>query len=145
MQYMKEDAVVFDMFASRDGENLAWLRSPYVKDKRILLLKGENVDVQSSFPCKTVESLTLNDVENFDIIISASPLHLNPDQEFYNAARLTDLLYKRLHYKRLVYLIVREAANLLLEAQSFRQSGCSKSKHDLHDKRSAACWPCPRP
>jgi hypothetical protein len=111
MQYMKEDAVVFDMFASRDGENLAWLRSPYAKNKKILLLKGENVDVQSSFPCKSVESLTLNDVENFDIIISASPLHLNVDQEFYDAARLTDLLYKRLHYKRLVYLVIREAAN----------------------------------
>jgi hypothetical protein len=53
----------------------------------------------------------LNDVENNDIIISSSPLYLNVDQEFYNAARLTDLLYKRLHYKRLVYLIVREAAN----------------------------------
>jgi hypothetical protein len=111
MRYMEKDAVVFDMFASRDGENLAWLRSPYAKDKKILLLRGENVDVQSSFPVKAVESLTLNDVENFDIIISASPLHLNPDQEFYNAARLTDLLYKRLHYKRLVYLTVREAAN----------------------------------
>ena len=111
MEYMEKDAVVFDMFASRDGENLAWLRSPYAKDKRILLLKGENVDVQSSFPVKAVESLTLNDVENFDIIISASPLHLNVDQEFYDAARLTDLLYKRLHYKRLCYLIIREAAN----------------------------------
>lgn len=111
MQYMMKDAVVFDMFASRDGENLAWLRSPYAKNKKILLLKGENVDVQSSFPVKAVESLTLNDVENFDIIISASPLHLNVDQEFYDAARLTDLLYKRLHYKRLVYLVIREAAN----------------------------------
>ena len=110
-EYLANDCVVFDLFGSRDGESLAWLRSPYAKDKKILLLKGENCDVQSSFPVKAVESLTLNDVENFDIIISASPLHLNPDQEFYNAARLTDLLYKRIHYKRLVYLIVREAAN----------------------------------
>jgi hypothetical protein len=108
---MEKDAVVFDLFGSRDGESLAWLRSPYAKDKKILLLKGENVDVQGSFPVKPVDRLTLNDVENYDIIISSSPLHLNPDQEFYNAARLTDLLYKRLHYKRLVYLIVREAAN----------------------------------
>jgi hypothetical protein len=109
--YLNEGHAIFDLFASRDGENLAWLRSEHVKDKKILLLKGENVDVKSSFPCKTAESLTLNDVENFDIIISASPLYLNIDQEFYDAARLTDLLYKRLHYRRLVYLMVREAAN----------------------------------
>jgi len=111
MQYIEKDCVVFDLFGSRDGESLAWLRSPYAKDKKILLLKGENVDVKGSFPVKAVDALTLNDVENFDIIISASPLHLNIDQEFFNAARLTDLLYKRLHYKRLVYLVIREAAN----------------------------------
>jgi len=102
---------VFDLFSSRDGENLAWLRSPYAKDKKILLLKGANVDVDCSFPVKTADQLTLHDVENFDIIISASPLYLNIDQEFNYAAALTDLLYKRIHWRRLVYLIVREAAN----------------------------------
>jgi len=111
MNYLERGAVVFDLFASRDGENLAWLRSPYVKEKKILLLKGENVDVRASFPVKQVDNLTLNDVENFDIIISASPLYLNMDQEFFSAGKVTDLLYRRLHYKRLVYLTIREAAN----------------------------------
>lgn len=110
-QYLEKNAVVFDLFGSRDGEALGWLRSPYAKDKKILLVKGDNVDVQSSFDVKQVEKLTLNDVETYDIIVSASPLHLNIDQEFYNAAKLTDLLYRRLHWKRLVFLVVREAAN----------------------------------
>lgn len=109
--YLNEGHGIFDLFGSRDGENLAWLRSPHAQDKRILLLKGENVDVKCSFPVKLVESLTLHDVEQNDIIISSSPLYLNVDQEFYNAAKLTDLLYKRVHWKRLVYLVVREAAN----------------------------------
>jgi hypothetical protein len=111
MRYLQRGAVVFDLFASKDGENLAWLRSPYAKDKRILLLRGENVDVEASFPVKQVDKLTLADVEKFDIIISSSPLYLNADQEFYYAGRVTNLLYKRLHYKRLVYLVIREAAN----------------------------------
>lgn len=111
MQYLEKDAVVFDLFASRDGENLAWLRSPYAKDKKILLVKGENVDVKGSFPVKQVDALTLQDVENNDIIISSSPLHLNVDQEFYNAGRITDLLYKRIKHKKLCFLIIREAAN----------------------------------
>jgi len=109
--YIQEGHVVFDLFGSRDGESLAWLRSPHAKDKNILLLKGENVDVECSFPVKSVESASLSDFEKYDIIISSSPLYLNVDQEFLYAAKLTDLLYKRLHYKRLVYLIVREAAN----------------------------------
>jgi hypothetical protein len=111
MNYLEKGAVVFDLFASRDGENLAWLRSSYAKDKKILLLKGENVDVKASFPVKQIDALTLSDVENYDIIISSSPLYLNTDSEFYYAGRVTDLLYKRLHYKRLVYLVIREAAN----------------------------------
>lgn len=110
-QYLERGSVVFDLFASRDGENLAWLRSPYAKEKKILLLKGENVDVKASFPVKQVDALTLNDVESYDIIISASPLYLNIDQEYFSAGRITDLLYRRLHYKRLVYLAIREASN----------------------------------
>ncbi|MBS7635344.1 hypothetical protein KEJ34_07690 [Candidatus Bathyarchaeota archaeon] len=109
--YLNEGHVVFDLFGSRDGENLAWLRSPYVNDKRILLLRGENVDVNCSFTVMQADKLTLHDLENHDIIISPSPLYLNIDQEFYNAAQLTDLLYKRIHWNRLVYMVVREAAN----------------------------------
>ena len=110
-RYVEQGSVVFDLFGSRDGEALAWLRSPYAKDKKILLLKGDNVDVDASVDVKNVESLKLSDVENYDIIISCSPLFVNPNQEFYNAAKITDLLYKRLHWKRLVYLIMREASN----------------------------------
>ncbi len=102
---------IFDLFGSRDGEALAWLRSPWAKDKKILLLHGENVDVKSSFPVKLVDQVNLEDFEKNDIVISASPFYLNVDQEFSYAAKLTDLLYKRMHYKRLVYLLAREAAN----------------------------------
>lgn len=111
MNYMVEGAVNFDLFGSRDGENLSWLRSPYAKDKKILLLRGENVDVDCSFPVKQVDALTLSDIEANDLIISSSPLYLNIEQEFFNAAKITDLLYKRIHWKRLVYLTIREAAN----------------------------------
>jgi len=109
--YLEQGHALLDLFGSRDGEGLAWLRSPYAKDKKILLLKGENVDVQASFPVKQADQLSLKDLEEYDIIVSASPLYLNMDQEFYYAARITDLLYKRLSWHRLVYVIVREAAN----------------------------------
>jgi hypothetical protein len=110
-QYLEKDSVVFDLFGSRDGEALAWLRSPYADDKKILVVHGENVDVDSSFPVKSVDAVKLSDFEDFDIVVSASPLYLSIDQEFSHAAKLTDLLYKRLHYKRLVYMVCREAAN----------------------------------
>ena len=110
-QYLRNGSGVFDLFGSRDGEGLAWLRSPWAKDKNILLLRGENVDVQSSFPVKLADQASLADFDKYDVVISTSPFYINVDQEFSYAAKLTDLLYKRLHYKRLVYLLAREAAN----------------------------------
>jgi len=110
--YIEEtNAVICDLFGSRDGEGLAWLRSPYAKDKKILLLKGENVDVKAPCDVKQVDKLRIRDFEDYDIVISSSPLYLSIDQEFIYAAKITDLLYRRRHYKRLVNLICREAAN----------------------------------
>jgi len=109
--YLRKGNGVLDLFGSRDGEALAWLRSPWAKNKDILLLKGDNVDVKCSFPIKNAESLTVADFEKYDIIISASPLYLNIDQEFYDAAKIEDVLYKRMHYKKIVYLCCREASN----------------------------------
>ena len=137
IQYFEKDAVVFDLFGSRDGEGLAWLRSPYVKGKKVLLLKGDNVDVEAPVDVKSVERFTLSDVEKYDFIISASPLHLNHDQEFYNAARLTDILYKRLHWKRLVYLIVREAANFYYSRLKVSQNQVAAKANMIYMIREA--------
>lgn len=110
--YLEHQHAVFDLFGSRDGENLAWLRSPHVQDKRVLLVKGDNVDVNCSWEIRNVASLTVQDLDRYDIIISSSPFYINIDQEFQYAAKLTDLLYKRIHWRKLLYVIVREAANL---------------------------------
>jgi hypothetical protein len=102
---------VLDLFGSRDGESLAWLRSPWAKDKKILLLKGENVDVKCSWPCKNAEDLQLNDFEQYDLIISSSPLYANIDQEFSDAATIENKLYQRLQYDKIVFMCCREASN----------------------------------
>jgi hypothetical protein len=110
--FLDRGHALFDIFGSRDGEGLAWLRSPYAKDRRILLLKGENVDVKGSYQTKNAMNLTLQDLNKYDMIISASPFYLNIDQEFMAGAHHIDTLYQRLHYKRLIYCVCREAANL---------------------------------
>jgi len=111
-QYLAKGHTILDLFGSRDGEGLAWLRSPYARDKKILLLRGEYVDVEAPCDVKTVKQLRLRDFEAYDILISASPLYRNIDDEFINAAAITDKLYRRLSWKRLIYGLVREASNL---------------------------------
>lgn len=111
--YLAQDATILDLFGSRDGEGLAWLRSPQMKDRKALLICGENVDVKSSYPVKPVSKLVLSDFESYDLIVSASPLYSSMGDEFTQAAQITDLLYRRLHYKKLVYCLMRECSNFL--------------------------------
>ena len=110
--YLQRGHKVLDLFGSRDGENLAWLRSPFAEDKKILLIKGDNTDVDCSWEVKSASNVTLWDIENHDITISSSPLYSHPRIEFEAVGRITDLVYNRLSWKKIIYMIVREAANL---------------------------------
>jgi len=111
-EYLKAGHTVLDLFGSRDGEGLAWLRSPWVEEKKILLLHGDNVDVQGSYDTKNVSKLSPRDFHIYDILISSTPLYISPSQEFREVNRVLDLLYKRQSWQRLVYGIVREASNI---------------------------------
>ena len=103
---------VLDGNAANDNENLAWLRSPY-KDRRILLLRGPNTSVTSSYIDKSVNDLSLNDFNDYDIIISP-PCNFYPrPQAVYDGINhITDLLYYREWHEKLVYLLMREASSL---------------------------------
>lgn len=112
IQYLRKGACIIDLFGSRDGEGLAWIRSPYAKRKKILLLHGDNIDVKAPVDAKPASEFNLDDIENYDIIISSSPLYGNVEEEYDRVNQIVDQLYKRYSWKRLVYIIVREAANL---------------------------------
>lgn len=112
VQYLKKGACVLDLFGSRDGEGLAWLRSPYAKSKRVLLLHGGSVRVHSSVDAKPASEFSLKDLDRYDIVVSASPLYSDSKEEYDGVNKIVDMLYKRFTWNRLVYVIVREAANL---------------------------------
>lgn len=110
--HLRKGHKILDLFGSRDGENLAWLRSPFTKGRKVLLVRGDNTDVVSSWDSKQVSNVTLKDIENHDITISSSPLYSDPDTEFQSVAKLTDLVYRRLSWNNIIYCLVREASNL---------------------------------
>jgi hypothetical protein len=112
MNYLSYGCAVFDVFGSVTGEGLAWLRAPFIKDLNVLLLKGENVDVDCEWDVKTAEKLSLNDFLKYDLVISARPLYLNRDQEYSSVGLATNLLYSRFSWNRIIYLLVREASSL---------------------------------
>lgn len=114
--HLKEGNTVLDLFAARSGENLGWLRSKWIKKKKALLLTAENTTVEYEIPHLDVKPyflLELEDFEKYDIIINSSPLYRNIDEEFKAVNTIIDKLWKRLEWKRMVFVMVREAANLL--------------------------------
>jgi len=106
---------VLDLFGARSGEGLAWLRSPWIQelDLPVLLIKGRNIDVTCSWNVKSWDKLTLSEFEKYRIIISASPLYIDRNEEFRAVNRILDILFTRLGWRRYIYILVREAANLI--------------------------------
>ena len=70
------------------------------------------MDVQTEHDVKLIDDLTLKDLERYDIIISSRPLYLNRDHEYFSIGKLINLLYKRLHWQKLLCMIAREASSL---------------------------------
>lgn len=113
MEYLNRESHVLDLFGSRDGESLAWLRAPITQDKKVLLLHGPNSDVACSWDTKPVTKYSLSDIRNYDLIISSSPLYDSIDTEYGQINNVLDLCYKRFEWKKPSFILIREAANLL--------------------------------
>lgn len=112
-QFLYKNSPVVDLFGSRDGEGLTWLRSPWADDKKILLLCGDNSSVASSFDVVNVSRFTRSHMDKYDIIISSAPLYSSIDVEYADIHKITKVLFERKAWKKVGFLIVREAANLL--------------------------------
>jgi len=113
--HLKEGNAVLDLFGARSGENLAWLRSKWINEKKILLLHGENAIIETNLNVdfKKVSDISLKDFEEYDIIINSSPLYQSIDDEFNAVNIIIDKLWKRLKWHRIIYILCREGANLM--------------------------------
>jgi len=103
---------IIDLFGSRDSEGLAWCRSPF-KDS-ILFVIGDSVEISSRWPYKKASELTLSDLKDYKVILSASAFYSNLDEEF-NALNqiLYKVLYRRIQWSKVWFLMVREASNFI--------------------------------
>jgi hypothetical protein len=111
-QYHAKGHTILDLFGSRDGEGLAWIRHPDIDPESVLLIHGDNVDVSAPVDTISVSDLGLDDFNKYKVLISSSPLYSSPDDEFMQVNKITSLLYQRRSWKNLVYMLAREAANL---------------------------------
>ncbi len=112
-EYAMEGACILDLSGARDGEGLAQLRNPDMQGKNVLLLHGDNVRVTAPHAdCKPASHFRVDDLMTYDLIVSSNPLYDDFRDEFRNIAIITDEIFRRRYWTRLVYTIVREAANI---------------------------------
>jgi len=143
-QHLEHGNCVLDLFACRAGENLAWLRSKWVKEKNILLLTDENaiVEVPNGITVKPYSKLSLSDFNEYDIIINSSPLYRNLDAEYEACNHIIDMLWHRLHWTRIIFTICREASSLIysrLKVVESQQAAKAFLIYWLRESRHVGC------
>jgi len=123
-KYLDAGGKVFDLFGAKDGEGLAWLRSPHVKNdgKRAILLRGDLVKINSDHENIAATKFRITDLDRGDIFISSSPLYTDMDDEFASVNGLLDVLWKRRRWTQPVLIIMREAANLIYSRLKIRKN-----------------------
>ena len=136
-RYLDSGGKVFDLFGSKDGEGLAWLRSPYAKNKRILLLRGDLVEVKSKHENIQATKFRLSDLDRADIFISASPLYSDLDEEFTAVNHILDVLWKRMSWTEPIFLVMREAANLIYSRIKVRKNQIMAKSEALYMLRES--------
>jgi hypothetical protein len=112
--YLDEGHMVLDLFGARSAEGLGWLRSRWAGSNNILCLTAENA--RAAVPNATAKPYTqleLEDFERYDVIVNSCVFYPNVDAEFEAVNSVIDLLWRRRRWSRLVYVLVREAANLM--------------------------------
>lgn len=111
---------ILDLYGSQDNEGLAWLRSPF-KDS-VLLIKDENVEVDCNCAdVMNVKDLTIQDIENYKVVISCYSLYQSMNKEYYQLRKVFELFKRRRHWKpsEAWYVILREGGNILFSRISY--------------------------
>jgi len=119
--HLQNGCKVLDLFGSKDGEGLAWLRSNVADNYDIKLLHGDMVDLKNHDGIKGT-GFRLEDLKKGDIFVSASPLYTSMDNEFDSVNHIFDKLWNRTYWDIPIFIIIREAANLLYSRIKVREN-----------------------
>lgn len=101
---------IIDIFGSKDNEGLAWCRSG-IDD--ILLIVGDNCDLEAPWDVVRISDLTYNKMKNYECVITVPSFYTTDNNLFRALQHVTQNLYKRLEWKYPSFIIIREAANFL--------------------------------
>jgi len=119
---------IVDIFGSKDNEGLAWCRSEL---DDILLVVGDNCDLDASWNVKRISDLSFHDLNGYEVVITV-PSFYSSDGDLYRALmQFTKLFYKRLEWKTTSFIIIREASNFLYSRISAKGETNKDAKNEF--------------
>ncbi|MFP4006316.1 MAG: hypothetical protein ACLFUR_06390 [Candidatus Hadarchaeia archaeon] len=119
-QHLQNGTKVLGLFGSKDGEGLAWLRSNVADDYDIKLIHDDMVNLKNHDGIQGTK-FGLEDLKKADIFVSASPLYTSMDNEFEAVNHIFDKLWNWTYWDTPVFIVIREAANLLYSRIKVRE------------------------
>ena len=101
---------VIDLFGSRDSEGLGWCRSSRKDD--ILFVTGDSVEINGKWDSIQISKLTYADIKKYRVILSVHAFFSNYNEEFWAMNEIVKRLWRRTHWIKPWYVMIREASNL---------------------------------
>lgn len=103
---------IIDLFGSRDDEGLCYCRDNSPIDD-ILLVHGDNVDLDCSWNTCNISKLTLKKMMDYEAVIPSFSFFVGNTGRFTGINKVMELFWKRRSWKRPIFVTVREASSFI--------------------------------
>lgn len=103
---------IVDLFASKDDEGLCYCRKNSPIDD-ILLIHGDNVDLNCSWDTVSVSNLTLKKMLEYEAIIPSYSFFINESGRFLGIETILKSFWRRREWKKPIFVTVREASSFI--------------------------------
>lgn len=103
---------IIDLYGSKDNENLCWCRDTSPIDD-ILLVHGENSEVDSSWDSMPVNELTLKDIESHEALVTCNSFFSSDEVKYLSCTQILTTLYSRFEWEKLMFVLMRESIDVL--------------------------------
>lgn len=103
---------IIDLFGSRDDEGLCYCRDTSPIDD-ILLVHGDNVDLDCSWDTCKIGSLTYKKMIDYEAVIPSFSFFLGNSGRFDGINKLMEIFWHRRTWKKPIYVGVREASSFI--------------------------------
>jgi len=110
---------IIDLYGSKDNENLCWCRDTSPIDD-ILLVHGDNTDVESSFNTINVGKLRLSDLEDHEATVTCHAFFSSDKVKYQSLDLITKCLEQRTQWREgdLMFMAFRETMDLIYSKMS---------------------------